>query len=156
MICTIFFFLMIRRPPRSTLFPYTTLFRSEFQGSRRTQQPHVVRRADPRAAGRESAGAHAAAAGAGAGIYLREPDDTAQPVLRGQGGDLSDNKRSLRRTQRTGRKGESKTIIAGEKLSLADVPSQRKLAAQVREQLPRFYPQVAFPRFCFSSASSLR
>src|SRR5256885_1241622 len=25
----IFFFLMIRRPPRSTLFPYTTLFRSE-------------------------------------------------------------------------------------------------------------------------------
>src|SRR3712207_7350374 len=27
-ICTFFFFLMIRRPPRSTLFPYTTLFRS--------------------------------------------------------------------------------------------------------------------------------
>src|SRR3712207_9481037 len=26
-----FFFLMIRRPPRSTLFPYTTLFRSEFR-----------------------------------------------------------------------------------------------------------------------------
>src|SRR2546426_12151149 len=26
-----FFFLMIRRPPRSTLFPYTTLFRSHFE-----------------------------------------------------------------------------------------------------------------------------
>src|SRR6516162_8300918 len=26
--CFYFFFLMIRRPPRSTLFPYTTLFRS--------------------------------------------------------------------------------------------------------------------------------
>src|SRR3712207_8618364 len=26
--CRDFFFLMIRRPPRSTLFPYTTLFRS--------------------------------------------------------------------------------------------------------------------------------
>src|SRR2546430_13383272 len=26
--CIFFFFLMIRRPPRSTLFPYTTLFRS--------------------------------------------------------------------------------------------------------------------------------
>src|SRR2546430_17086464 len=26
---TIIFFLMIRRPPRSTLFPYTTLFRSD-------------------------------------------------------------------------------------------------------------------------------
>src|ERR1039457_6112278 len=25
-----FFFLMCRRPPRSTLFPYTTLFRSDF------------------------------------------------------------------------------------------------------------------------------
>src|SRR3712207_7426835 len=25
---SVFFFLMIRRPPRSTLFPYTTLFRS--------------------------------------------------------------------------------------------------------------------------------
>src|SRR5256884_2873714 len=30
-----FFFLMIRRPPRSTLFPYTTLFRS--QSDRRLQ-----------------------------------------------------------------------------------------------------------------------
>src|SRR3712207_9143282 len=28
----VFFFLMIRRPPRSTLFPYTTLFRSELTG----------------------------------------------------------------------------------------------------------------------------
>src|SRR2546430_7454436 len=27
-----FFFLMIRRPPRSTLFPYTTLFRSQLLG----------------------------------------------------------------------------------------------------------------------------
>src|SRR6476620_12029978 len=28
LIVSFFFFLMIRRPPRSTLFPYTTLFRS--------------------------------------------------------------------------------------------------------------------------------
>src|SRR2546430_11332361 len=28
-----FFFLMIRRPPRSTLFPYTTLFRSKPQAT---------------------------------------------------------------------------------------------------------------------------
>src|SRR3712207_8524799 len=33
-----FFFLMIRRPPRSTLFPYTTLFRSR-SGSRRRREP---------------------------------------------------------------------------------------------------------------------
>src|SRR3712207_9547874 len=30
--CIMFFFLMIRRPPRSTLFPYTTLFRSLRRG----------------------------------------------------------------------------------------------------------------------------
>src|SRR5207248_10226730 len=32
-----FFFLMIRRPPRSTLFPYTTLFRSKPRPSRPAQ-----------------------------------------------------------------------------------------------------------------------
>src|SRR2546429_6509331 len=32
MLLPIFFFLMIRRPPRSTLFPYTTLFRSRAVG----------------------------------------------------------------------------------------------------------------------------
>src|SRR5246127_5763901 len=45
--CSIFFFLMIRRPPRSTLFPYTTLFRSSTDlhqghpgdGERRPQHP---------------------------------------------------------------------------------------------------------------------
>src|SRR5256885_8719140 len=34
-----FFFLMIRRPPRSTLFPYTTLFRSHLA------RPAAIRRA---------------------------------------------------------------------------------------------------------------
>src|SRR5215813_15171292 len=38
--CAFFFFLMIRRPPRSTLFPYTTLFRSGAQ----PHQPHQDRR----------------------------------------------------------------------------------------------------------------
>src|SRR2546430_9648061 len=31
----VFFFLMIRRPPRSTLFPYTTLFRSAIRAGDR-------------------------------------------------------------------------------------------------------------------------
>src|SRR3712207_9174285 len=53
----IFFFLMIRRPPRSTLFPYTTLFRSlqcfpdalsrvEFRRVGWLEQQHHVRRHD--------------------------------------------------------------------------------------------------------------
>src|SRR2546430_13648711 len=36
-----FFFLMIRRPPRSTLFPYTTLFRS---ASAEEDRQHEARR----------------------------------------------------------------------------------------------------------------
>src|SRR2546430_11560041 len=39
-----FFFLMIRRPPRSTLFPYTTLFRSR----RRPPAPHGAAHAPSR------------------------------------------------------------------------------------------------------------
>src|SRR5216683_6867855 len=41
----IFFFLMIRRPPRSTLFPYTTLFRPR-RPARRTRTDRA--RARPR------------------------------------------------------------------------------------------------------------
>src|SRR6267143_3375939 len=36
----LFFFLMIRRPPRSTLFPYTTLFRSrDWRGPASRHEP---------------------------------------------------------------------------------------------------------------------
>src|SRR2546422_1763778 len=44
-----FFFLMIRRPPRSTLFPYTTLFRSVHNRRRRLMDavvPDVLHYAD--------------------------------------------------------------------------------------------------------------
>src|SRR2546429_5956751 len=37
----LFFFLMIRRPPRSTLFPYPTLFRS--RGGRPARTAHAAR-----------------------------------------------------------------------------------------------------------------
>src|SRR3712207_6881314 len=49
----LFFFLMIRRPPRSTLFPYTTLFRS---------RPFAPRRGS----GRRPTGERGVPAGAGA------------------------------------------------------------------------------------------
>src|SRR2546421_9420878 len=42
-LCFFFFFLMIRRPPRSTLFPYTTLFRSRIDSIIKeflAQSPH--------------------------------------------------------------------------------------------------------------------
>src|SRR3712207_8855546 len=37
-----FFFLMIRRPPRSTLFPYTTLFRSQCRPGGRSVREYSV------------------------------------------------------------------------------------------------------------------
>src|SRR3712207_7119764 len=37
----VFFFLMIRRPPRSTLFPYTTLFRSGGRVAADLPEPHA-------------------------------------------------------------------------------------------------------------------
>src|SRR5256885_5437642 len=40
-----FFFLMIRRPPRSTLFPYTTLFRSHVGAVAHHSGAHEGRRA---------------------------------------------------------------------------------------------------------------
>src|SRR3989442_5940517 len=37
-----FFFLMIRRPPRSTLFPYTTLFRSQRFTEENSRDPNSL------------------------------------------------------------------------------------------------------------------
>src|SRR2546426_4428316 len=44
----VFFFLMIRRPPRSTLFPYTTLFRSRARWPPRRTPAARRARASPR------------------------------------------------------------------------------------------------------------
>src|SRR3712207_9324980 len=41
---SVFFFLMIRRPPRSTLFPYTTLFRSGVVGAHPGEGRHPEQR----------------------------------------------------------------------------------------------------------------
>src|SRR2546430_10044326 len=72
MVCTsvayFFFFLMIRRPPRSTLFPYTTLFRSRVARRSvrrdRARRPGRSRRGDPPAGARRPRGGGPAGAGA--------------------------------------------------------------------------------------------
>src|SRR3712207_8327832 len=51
-----FFFLMIRRPPRSTLFPYTTLFRSRPRGRSVGHARLLVRTAAGAAAERQARG----------------------------------------------------------------------------------------------------
>src|SRR3712207_7875647 len=70
---TAVFFLMIRRPPRSTLFPYTTLFRSP-EGRRALDE---LRHAGGRAAGSVAAD-HA---GAHVGPPLRDPTGDRLAVL---------------------------------------------------------------------------
>src|SRR3712207_7155658 len=70
-----FFFLMIRRPPRSTLFPYTTLFRSHRLPRRAgalTVPPPVVSGLRPPAIHR---------AGHGRCVHLRERSP-ARPLAR--------------------------------------------------------------------------
>src|SRR5258706_14367691 len=52
--CIFFFFLMIRRPPRSTLFPYTTLFRS-LDHSNQQEARHADAERRPARARREKA-----------------------------------------------------------------------------------------------------
>src|ERR1051325_6283132 len=47
------FFLMIRRPPRSTLFPYTTLFRSVAAPARGDHCRSRIRRDNPPARGQQ-------------------------------------------------------------------------------------------------------
>src|SRR3712207_7630739 len=53
-----FFFLMIRRPPRSTLFPYTTLFRSALEAA----FPEAGEGAELRGGGAGTEGGHLDAA----------------------------------------------------------------------------------------------
>src|SRR2546429_8706027 len=57
----LFFFLMIRRPPRSTLFPYTTLFRSDLSARAARDRGAACRaRGNPPGVnGRGPVGAHA-------------------------------------------------------------------------------------------------
>src|SRR6266567_5716159 len=69
--CVFFFFLMIRRPPRSTLFPYTTLFRS-----RHVRRPDAVARVHAGVLGDACAARHAAA------VSVLLPHGPSLPLLR--------------------------------------------------------------------------
>src|SRR5690348_17553768 len=69
-----FFFLMIRRPPRSTLFPYTTLFRSYTTppGGGRSAQPVEHQRSNL------SASASVSKAGDRLNLILRSEEHTSE------------------------------------------------------------------------------
>src|SRR3989475_8567775 len=74
---SLFFFLMIRRPPRSTLFPYTTLFRSGDEGAREHPRRDAAWLSRPRL----GADAHHARSRPQArDVPLLEPDGRRLPV----------------------------------------------------------------------------
>src|SRR5262249_60078327 len=72
---SLFFFLMLRRPPRSTLFPYTTLFRSFEDDERLLAGRRGVNRQDPRQA--DPRQARSARPGPCGDLRLRERDQPA-------------------------------------------------------------------------------
>src|SRR6266498_2228504 len=79
-----FFFLMIRRPPRSTLFPYTTLFRSPDgrPAHRFSTGPDADAERRPRSS--RAAGPRPARRAGRAPGHRRPPRDRARAVVRGE------------------------------------------------------------------------
>src|SRR3712207_8559693 len=73
-----FFFLMIRRPPRSTLFPYTTLFRSGAGLPRRHRLLRALRLPGLPPRGGRRLGARRAAALGRAGADARSEEHTSE------------------------------------------------------------------------------
>src|SRR2546427_2743275 len=72
-----FFFLMIRRPPRSTLFPYTTLFRSHQCGDSDRRGGHLPSRRSYRGR-RDPGGLPAAHAAPGREKLVRSEEHTSE------------------------------------------------------------------------------
>src|SRR3712207_7370445 len=76
------FFLMIRRPPRSTLFPYTTLFRSPDHAAVRRPEPAAVGHAGDARRGPVDADLRGRRGRAVAGLVLRLVGDRRRPLDR--------------------------------------------------------------------------
>src|SRR5256885_11157603 len=102
-----FFFLMIRRPPRSTLFPYTTLFRSERRvGSR-----------DPRRLG---------ALDRHGGVVFADARDDPRPALRGRDGDRDDALLLFRRQRRARSEEHTSELPSPCKIVCRLLPGKKK------------------------------
>src|SRR3712207_8729784 len=70
---------MIRRPPRSTLFPYTTLFRSAAdRDERQREAPHLARVLDGRLRGDDRPGAREERQAAEGRFDLRSEEHTSE------------------------------------------------------------------------------
>src|SRR5258708_39314712 len=93
-----FFFLMIRRPPRSTLFPYTTLFRSQGQLAQENRDVTGPRRFPGKTASEESFGR-----GARIDRHMAEIFDAPDHLRMGWRLDLAGDQLACRRGREIGR-----------------------------------------------------
>src|SRR3712207_7377057 len=73
---------MIRRPPRSTLFPYTTLFRSPAHPRQGVDDDGLYSPDAPHHGREREDGRRRVAPGVGDEPALRRPEDLWQPVVR--------------------------------------------------------------------------
>src|SRR2546426_4960275 len=116
-----FFFLMIRRPPRSTLFPYTTLFRShqELQAGRRAAL---------------GGGAHARSRPVTRGtVHAQRRDAAGAQALRGGGDEPRGRHRraqAVRRDHEVGRRG-GRPYARGDRLRRPAAEPPDRVTAQV-------------------------
>src|SRR2546422_6798216 len=145
---------MIRRPPRSTLFPYTTLFRSdgEARHADRIHPPAAIEIAEPPARDQE----HGERQCVPGDDELNLAEVRPQPALNGRDGDCDDVEVDGGEEDRAEHHGQR-----GPALSIHDLPGlhalcQTKRLALVR--LPRFPcgPLSVSTQFCSTSRISRR
>src|SRR5258707_2328207 len=76
---SVFFFLMIRRPPRSTLFPYTTLFRSILLATKafpeKSKRASLLQRPEPLPFDYQRAGIHDIPIPVGTGVGISRSEE---------------------------------------------------------------------------------
>src|SRR2546430_10199094 len=96
---------MIRRPPRSTLFPYTTLFRS---GDNRTEVPAATAQKDRQWEGED----RDLSASEGGGGFPPPPDEQFQTWIKGLEGMFPSRLRSLQSDRKSTRLNSSHSQIS--------------------------------------------
>src|SRR6266480_3828463 len=129
-----FFFLMIRRPPRSTLFPYTTLFRS----GRPLGQPEVLV-LRPRAVVSHPAG-HFAALEAAVGLGAPRVEHERRPIFRAHAAVHGEQRLVLRHRRQAGeqRRGALREV----RQQGLQVGRRGDLAAPLLESLRRHHART--------------
>src|SRR2546430_14658979 len=105
---------MIRRPPRSTLFPYTTLFRSRGVAADPVGSPSAIRLDREQHVGGLGLGVRDARVVVAGGEVRVVPADVREPLRTRRRGDDPGSAGSTERGQQTQRQLEVAQVVGGE------------------------------------------